>query len=207
MPYHIFEYIFNLSIVIGLIIPLFNILSGWLGGVFGGDINMDTDVGADSGSSGSIPIPFDIMCLCLGLVVFGAMGRALFGFMTSLMTVILVFLGSALLAAAAYISLYKLLVRRMRENKSSAISYHDLSGKNATVTLGISKGSVGTISLLDSTGAAITFRAKMDSHLEPYMPEVIPRGEPVVITEVSEDEKLCYVSVYHNRLEKQTKEE
>lgn len=211
MDITVLTYIFNLSIIIGLLIPLISAVSGWLGGLFGGggaDVSADVDIdlGADTGaeasptdSSGHFPIPFDLMCLCLGFVVFGAMGRVFMRQMTSTLTVILMLSVCVILALAAYVALYKLIIERLRKNKATTISYSNLNGKPATVTLKISRDAMGTVSLPDSTGANISFRAKIDPDLADYMPESIEQDEPVVITDVDEENKFCYVSVYKSR--------
>ena len=63
------------------------------------------------------------------------------------------------------------------------------------MTLRIMADSVGTISMRDSTGAPISFRAKMDPDLKDRMADAIQKGESVIITDVDKENKLCYVSV------------
>ena len=240
MDISVLNYIFNFCIILGFIIPLLNLLTGWFGSFFGGsgdmdidldtnidtgfdldadfsidvdlDVNIDMDVGMDlgdintdaaggtseSGGSGSA-FPFNVMCFCLFLVAFGALGQAFKWMMTSLLPTILLIALCLILAALLYWVLYKFIVKRLKNNDSSAMSLSDLPGKNATVILRIQRDSIGTISLRDSTGAAISFRAMIDTHLADRMPEVIQKGEPVFITEVDLDNKLCYVSTFFNR--------
>ena len=238
------NYVFNLCILIGFIIPLINLLSGWLGGLFGagGDVDFDVDfdvhtdvsvdlptdfstdfsadfsvgvsadisaaadigaaasadagVGSGAGAGGtSAPIPFNIMCLCLSMVVFGATGHIAKMFMASTLITILLLPVCLAIAGLAYVALYKLVILRLKNNDASATAYRDLRGKKAEVTLSIIADSVGTISLLDSTGAKISFRAKIDPDLKEKLPEKIPQGESVVITEVDTENKICYVSM------------
>jgi hypothetical protein len=92
--------------------------------------------------------------------------------------------------------LYTFLIKRLKENDASVISYRDLKGMDGEVTLSISENSLGTISVKDSTGAALSFRARIDPQLKSQMPDTIPKGETVVITEVDIANKLCYVSMY-----------
>ena len=187
-------YLFNLSVLIGFVIPLLNLFTGWFGGVFGADLDIDTDAG--KGVAGHGLIPFNIMCFCLSLVVFGALGHMVRGRMTNLPITILLLAGCLIVAALAYIALYKLLIKRLKNNNAAALSYHNLRGKSGQVTLTISGDGVGTISLRDSTGAAISFRAKIDPDLRSKLPESIKTGERVIVTEVDPQNKLCYVSTY-----------
>ena len=231
----VLNYVFNISILIGVVIPLLNLLTGWFGGFFsvGADVDFDAsvdasvdvsvdvstdvslDVGADAGMDAgtgtgadsattsvatSAVIPFNIMCLCLFLMVFGAMGHMMKWFMSGALMTALLLAGCIVVAGLAYFAMYKLLVKRLRNNDASALTYHDLRGKRAEVTLTIREGSVGTISLRDSTGAAISFRAKIDADLKGQMPESIPTGEFVIITDVDKSCKLCYVSMPFNKL-------
>jgi len=188
--------IFLFCIILGVAIPLLNLLTGWFGGMFGGvcvDVDIDVDVSA-VGSGGGI-VPFNIMCFCLFLVVFGSAGQATMQFMVNPLFTLLFLALCLILAGLAYWLLYKLLVKRLKESDVSALSYRDLTGRTATVTLSISGDSIGTISTRDSTGAAISFRAKMDSDLKEHMPNTIQKGERVVITAVDRENKLCYVAV------------
>jgi membrane protein implicated in regulation of membrane protease activity len=102
---------------------------------------------------------------------------------------------SLFLAGLMYWLLYKFLIKRLKESDASAFSYQCLTGKTAEVTLTISGDAMGTISMRDSTGAAISFRAKLDPDLKKWMPNSIQRGESVVITGADAERKLCYVAV------------
>ena len=219
MNLSVLNYIFNLCILIGFVIPLLNLITGWFGSFFGGggdvDIDIDIsdvgdisdigDIGTDAGDAPAAPgskssgFPFNIMCLCLFLIVFGAFGQSVRRYMTALLPAVLLLGACIAIALLSYWALYKFIVKRLKESDSSVMSFQDLPGKSAEVTLSISANSVGTISLPDSTGAAISFRAKIDKHLKDQMPGTIPKGENVIITEVDVENKLCYVSTYFNR--------
>jgi len=216
-------YIFNLSIIIGIVIPLLNVLTGWFGSFFGASVDADFDVapdidldfgvdasvdlstdvsmdiGSDAGAAtnvgSSAVIPFNFMCLCLFLVVFGAVGHMIRHLMTNTLLMVLLLVGCAVVAALAYMSMYRLLILRLKRSDSGALSYRALRGKSAEVTLTLKADSIGTISLRDSTGAAISFRAKIDADLKDQLPKEIPKGEKVIITEVDSVNKLCYVSL------------
>ena len=200
------EYIFNVGILVGFLIPLVTILTGWFGGALGGggaDVDVDLDISADSsvdsgGVGGSI-VPFNLKCLCFALVVFGALGRLTLNLMSTTLFAVLWLSVCFLLAALAYFGLYHLLIKRLKRSDPSALSFRDLRGRNATVTLPVSADRMGTISLLDKTGAAISFRAKIDPDLKRKMPQAIPTGEPVVITGVNMEKRLCYVSLPLNK--------
>ena len=203
--------IFMFCIGLGIALPLLSLLTGWFGGLFGGisldtDVSLDVDVGLDmdmdvdfSGptqvSAGGIVPSFNVMCFCLFLIVFGATGQALLPSMTNPLTTGL-FLGVAfVLGALFYWLLYHFLIKRLKESNASVFSYQDLKGKTAEVTLAMSGNSMGTISMRDSTGAAISFRAKIDPDLLEVMPDKLERGERVVITEADAEKKICYVGV------------
>ena len=119
--------------------------------------------------------------------------------MTAPFPTALLLLGCLALAALSYWALYTFLIKRLKENDASALSYRNLRGKEGVVTLSIARDAMGTITMRDSIGAAISFRAKMDPHLKDRMPDVIPKGESVVVTSVDEANKLCYVSMYLQR--------
>ena len=213
------NYTFNICIIIGFVIPLLNLITGWFGSFFSAGIDLDLDASADFNldvsadisldasadfsvdagidtevGSGGV-IPFNIMCLCLSLVVFGALGHMIKRFMTTPMLVVLLLLVCLFFAGLSYWALYTLVIKRLKQNDASALAYVDLKGKSAEVTLRISSDSIGTISLPDSTGAPISFRAKMDPDLKAQMSGAIAQGESVIITDVDKEHKLCYVSV------------
>ncbi|MCL2046293.1 MAG: DUF1449 family protein [Oscillospiraceae bacterium] len=241
MNQSILIYIFNLSILIGFIIPSLNILLSWLGGLFNGSVDVDTDVDVDldvdidldldldldldfdldigdmgdvgeigtTGAAGdglsevgsnSGAIAFNLMCLCFSLVVFGVVGHTFRRFMIILPITIALLIICLAISYYAYSLLYKQVIKRLKESDSTAISLKDLPGKNAEVTLRISTDNMGTISLRDSTGATISFRAKIDPDLKDQMPAVIQKGESVLITEVDIANKLCYVTTYYGRV-------
>ena len=227
----VLNYVFNLSILIGFVLPLLNLLTGWFGSFLNvgadmdvdipADISMDTsvdisidasvdisadfnadisaDVGADTNIAGGGHFPFNIMCFCLFLVVFGAVGHMAKGIMDGLLLTVLLLAGCLVVAGLFYWALYTLLVKRLKNSDSTALAYQSLRGKRAEVTLVIMADSMGTISLSDSTGAPISFRAKMDPDLINQLPEKIPKGESVIITEVDSVNKLCYVSLPFNK--------
>jgi len=225
------NYIFNISILIGFVIPLLNLLTGWFGSFLGVGADLDFDAspdagagadigagadldagadpgaGADLGAGGnagtsvgnSALIPFNVMCLCLFLVVFGALGHIAKLFMSNAFLIALLLIVCLAFAALAYWALYTLLIKRLKNSDASATSFRDLRGKKAEVTLVIKADSIGTISLRDSTGAALSFRAKMDPDLKNQMPDAIATGETIIITDIDKEDKLCFVSLPVNK--------
>ena len=216
----VLNYIFNVCMILGFAVPLLNIASGWLGGLVNSGADLDLDIDADfdidldldadmdiggdvaGGSGHSGAFQFNFMCLCLFLIVFGATGQAVKKFMTSIPVMVILLLACAAVAGACYWLMYKFLVKRLRENNASALSYADLAGRSGEVTLAVSNNSIGTISITDSTGAKISFRAKLDPDLKNHLPDTIRPGEIVLITDVDVDEKLCYISVRPNKFKK-----
>ena len=193
------NFIFNLCVLLGLVIPLLNIFTGWFGDMlnadfdFDADIDMNVDLDADlSGSGGSIP--FNVMCLCLFLVVFGVAGHVAKRWMQGGWSIALLLALCLALAAAFYVLLYRLVILRLKRNRPYAESYADLAGRRGEVSMRITPDALGTIRVRDSTGAFLSFRAKIDPDLAPRMPAVLPPGTTVVVTEADVREKLCYVS-------------
>jgi len=213
MVMDILIYIFNICIIIGFVIPLLNLVTGWFGGFFdagadvdvpsldaggsGADVSAGADVGAgaDTSIGNSALIPFNIMCLCLFLVVFGALGHIAKLFMTSSLTIVLLLVACVCVAALSYWGLYVLLIKRLKNSDSTTMTLCDLHGERAEVTLRITKDSNGMISVKDNIGAPISFRAMMDPELKSQMPDILSQGESVIITEIDRENNLCYVSV------------
>jgi len=193
------NFIFTVCIAVGFAIPLLNILTGWFGGFL--DVGADVDLDVDASVGGSGIIPFNVMCLCLFLVVFGATGQLAEQFMTNPLFTVLLLIACFLVAALFYWALYRLLIKRLKDSRTEAMCFRNLRGQTGTVTLRIAAGCMGTISVQDSTGAPISFRARMDPDLQDWMPEVIPKGETVVVTGIDMVNKHCYVSVPFNRME------
>jgi membrane protein implicated in regulation of membrane protease activity len=128
-------------------------------------------------------------------VVFGALGQMTKRFMVSPLFMVLLMFGCFILAGLSYWTMYTQVVKRLKQSDASVLGYCDLRGRSAEVTLVIPADSIGTISMRDSTGAPISFRAKMDPDLREKLPATIPRGETVIITDVDVANKFCYVSL------------
>ena len=191
MDWPALSYIFNLCILLGLAIPVLNIATGWFGNFFDFDVDID-------GPSGGF-LPFNLMCLCLLLVVFGAAGHMLSRWMDGLWPTVLLLTLALALGALFYALLYKLVITPLKRNRPYSVTYAELCGQRGEVTIRITRESLGAISVRDNTGTFLSFRAKIDPDLAARMPATIPAGEIVVVTEVDAKEKLCYVSILAER--------
>jgi membrane protein implicated in regulation of membrane protease activity len=189
--------IFNICLGVGFVLPILSILTGWFGDFFNVDFDVDVDVSADAGLDGPEfggVVPFNMMCFCLLLIVFGAFGKACARWMTSLGVTAALLLGILAVAVFFYWLLYTLVIKKLKSSDSQALSYDDFAGRRGEVTLPIRDGQIGMISVKDSTGSYISFRAKIDPGLQDFIGDAIPHGETVLVTEVNAREKLCYVS-------------
>lgn len=178
--------VFWVCAIVGFAVPVLNILLGWLGATF--DFGIESDLEFDG------PFPFNILCACFFLIVFGVLGIALERYMTSPLSIALLIALCAAAGVGGYALIYRVVVRRLKRNNPTALSYDDLPGARGEVTLRILGDGFGTISVRDSTGAAISFRAKIDPELRHYIGDAIPQGAQVVVTEARAQEKFCYVS-------------
>jgi len=59
--------------------------------------------------------------------------------------------------------------------------------------LRITHDSEGVISLKDSTGASITYRATLSAYAGIQGDYVIKQGQEVIISDFDSDKKICYV--------------
>ena len=178
--------VFWVCAIVGFVILLLNVLLGWMGSAL--DLGFESDLDIDG------VFPFNILCLCLFLIVFGALGIAVERWMTSLIATILLMLLISGAGAGAYALLYCFVIQKLRSSNPVALSYADLLGERGEVILRVKGEEYGMISVRDSIGAAISFRAKIDPELREYVGETIPQGTIVVVTEVCAEAKFCYVS-------------
>lgn len=220
---------FIVCAIVGFAIPLLSVLTGLFGDAFNFsgadadfdvsmdmdfdadldidldmdlDIDADLDLDADAGGVGGGAVPFNMMCFCLLLVVFGVVGKSLIGLMTSTLLAVVLTFAAFCVGALFYWAMYKFLVRRLKSNNPVALSYDKLIGRVGHVTLKVTADSIGMISIKDSTGALISFRAKIDPVLKDLIGDAIPTGETITITGVDINEKFCYVSTLQNKFNK-----
>ncbi len=201
-----FSYIFTVLILLGLAVPLLDVLLG----VFGSILNVDFEIGghhfgdlfnfsphADagmdvSGDAGTV-LPFNIMCLCFAMVVFGALGRLTLGLMVNIFAVIGCLIGLLAVSFGAYLAVYHFIVKPLRKNNPKAIGEWDLYAAKGLLLLRITKDSPGTVSLKDNTGAYISYRAKAKENVLETWGGLIAQGTEVVVTDIDAPGKTVYV--------------
>jgi hypothetical protein len=155
---------FNVCIALGLVLPLLDLALGFLGSLLDFDFDIGGhhmgDVfgsGGDAGGDGNV-LPFNIMCLCFGLVVFGALGRLSERLMVSAWAIAGTLIGLLGLAFLAYWLVFRFIVKPLKKSSPTAICQWDLLSAKGKLTLRNTKDSPGMVSLLDSTGARISYR-------------------------------------------------
>lgn len=186
----IIRYVFNVCIGVGFAIPLFSLLIGTFGSMFDVDIDIDTDAELDA------PVPFNMMSLCFALILFGAFGRYSMRYMNGAVMSIIMIILLITFSLLGYVVFYRTIILRMKANSPTALNYRDLIGKTGILTLKITDENDGTISVLDSTGAKISYRARaaMDKQ---HQDNVLNQGERVVVVDFNIKENTCYVERIH----------
>jgi membrane protein implicated in regulation of membrane protease activity len=180
--------IFNVCIGVGFAVPLLSLAVGSFGSLIDFDLNFDTDADIDG------PVPFNVMSLCFALILFGALGRFSMKFMVSTILTVVVVIILVIVSLICYRLFYRFVVLKLKSSNPLALEHSDLIGKIGMVTLRITEDSDGTVSVKDSTGANISYRARLSSGIDDDEDNLIPQGERVVIVDFNEEEKVCYVS-------------
>lgn len=150
---------------------------------------MDVDGAADTNS----PLPLNLMCLCFSLVVFGAVGSLLSGLMTKVWITIVCLAALAGISAGAYFLLYRFVVQPLKKSNPRAIKQWDLFAETGRLTLRITENSPGVVSLKDSTGAAISYRASAKKEVLANWDGEIPQGAEVLVVDIDSESKMAYV--------------
>lgn len=178
---------------------------------FDGNIDLDTDLPVEfdapdihletteipTSVQQNFPLRFNIYCLCLSFVVMGAMG--IFALETLLGAAqIAALIGGGVLAVAAYVLLYRLVVRRLKRNNASALNVNSLRFRHALVIFRITQTSPGKIETTDATGARITYPAMLDPAI--CKAEKIEEGEEIVITHIDKAQNTCYVTLAQKKM-------
>jgi hypothetical protein len=195
------SYIFTVLILLGLAIPLLDVLLG----VFGSILNFDFEIGGHhlgdmfdfsgsdvAGDAGAV-VPFNIMCLCFAMVVFGAFGRLTLGLMINTLVIILCLIGLLTVSFGAYLAVFHFIVKPLKKNNPKAIGDWDLIAAKGRLILRITKDNPGTVSLKDNTGANISYRAIAKETVLERWDGLIPQGTEVVVTDVDPVGKAVYV--------------
>lgn len=172
-------YLFYVAIGLGLIIPLLTLSFGFL--------ELDAD------SSDMLPLPINLMCLCFSLVVFGALGRAISPLMDTVPFTIGCLIALVVLSVAAYKVVFKYVVTPLKKSNPKAIKQWDLFAQKGRLTLRITEDSPGLISLKDSTGASISYRAYAKKDILETWNGEIPTGTEVIVVDINVDENITYV--------------
>ena len=195
------SYIFTVFILLGLAVPLLDVLLG----VFGSILNFDFEIGghhigdmfdfsgSDAGGDAGAVVPFNIMCLCFAMVVFGALGRLALGLMVNAFTIIGCLIGLLAVSVGAYLAVFHFIVKPLRKSNPKAIGEWDLFAAKGRLILRITKDSPGTVSLKDNTGASISYRAKAKEDVLERWEGLIPQGTEVVVTDVDTAGKIVFV--------------
>lgn len=195
------SFIFTVFILIGLAVPLLDVLLGFFGSVLNVDIEIGGhhlgDVfdfgGGDTGGDAGAVIPFNMMCLCFAMVVFGALGRLALPLMTSALTIILCLVGLLMVSAGAYLAVFHFIVKPLKKNNPRAIGEWDLFAARGRLILRITRDSPGTVSLKDNTGANISYRANAKEDILAKWDGLIPQGTEVIVTDIDAASKTVYV--------------
>lgn len=172
-------YLFYVAIGLGLIIPLLTLSFGFL--------ELDAD------SSDTLPLPINLMCLCFSLVVFGAVGRAISPLMDTAPFTIGCLIALLALSVAAYKIVLKYVVTPLKKSNPKAIKQWDLFAQTGRLTLRITEESPGLISLKDSTGANISYRAYAKKDVLDAWNGELPTGTEVIVVDIDVDANITYV--------------
>ena len=141
----------------------------------------------------------------LALITFGALGRFFSAFVNNPWISILVGLFIIKMSMEAYRFIQNL-TNKLKSNKSYALTYEEIVGKEGTLTLRVTATSEGTISIEDSTGACISYVARIKNIDNMDKDYFIPQGEKVVIIDFDLKNKICYVEQL-NKLQELNKRE
>ena len=167
--------------------PILSLLIGVFGSVFDVDFDLDTDHDFDG------LVPFNLMCTCFALIVFGSLGRLCAPYMTNMLFTVVIIVLLALVSLVAYLSLYKYVIVKLKRNNPLAITSYEIVGSVGKLTLRVTKDSDGVVSVLDSTGAAISYRARVCDFYKFDDSGRIDQGTEVVITGFNKDANIYYV--------------
>jgi membrane protein implicated in regulation of membrane protease activity len=99
----------------------------------------------------------------------------------------------ALVSFIAYLVLYKYVIVKLKRNNPLAITSAEIVGSVGKLTLRVTQDSDGVVSVLDSTGAAISYTARVCDFYKLDDTGRIDQGTEVVITGVNKDANIYYV--------------
>lgn len=180
--------VFNICLLTGFAVPILSLLTG----VFGSTLD-DVDVDLDTDHDFDGLVPFNLMSTCFALIVFGSLGRLFVPYMINTLITAVIIASSALVSYIAYLVLYKYVIVKLKRNNALAITSAEIVGSVGKLTLRVTKDSDGVVSVLDSTGAAISYRARVCDFYELNDTGRIDQGTEVVITGVDKGANIYYV--------------
>ncbi len=179
--------LFNVCLLTGFAVPVLSLLTGVFGSIFDVDFDLDTDHDFEG------LVPFNLMSTCFALIVFGSLGRFFAPYMINTLFTVVIIVLLAFVSFVAYLMLYKYVIVKLKRNNPLAISSHEIVGSVGKLTLRVTKDSDGVVSVLDSTGAAISYRARVCDFYKLDDTGRIDQGTEVVITGVDKDANIYYV--------------
>lgn len=158
---------------VGLLLPLAHVVLDFL--------DLDFDAGdADA------PLPFNIMALSFGVLVFGACGKIVL--VLGGHWVFSLILGGVLGILACW-ALTRFVIRPLKRNQPQAPSIRELVWKEGVIQLAVRPDFVGTVRVQNSAGSYTAYSARPAS----WVTEELPVGMEVLIVEVDEEKNICTV--------------
>ncbi|MBR5348411.1 MAG: hypothetical protein IK125_04170 [Lachnospiraceae bacterium] len=176
--------VYTICIVVGFSIPLITLI---LGGIFDASVDTDGDgpdmgfdFGFDIGDISISLLPASIHSICVGLMLFGAMGKILDGSLKLWMVVLIA-------VAVGYVGavIIQSFIRTLRKVEHTTISREDLVGCDGHVVNTIIAGGFGSVSVTTFDGITTNYPAKADNPTQ-----VIRQGSVVTIVRVEKNEVI-----------------
>lgn len=183
------DLIYNGLLVIGILVPLINILLGGLGDVLNVDVDVDGDTDFDC------PVPINITCLFFSCAILGLVGGRLHHVAGPLLS----FLVALLCGIAGYILLYRFVIRPLKRNDASAIRIKEMRGAIGTVTIAIPYGGIGEAIFKDKLGSAISYTVRHNDTDFP-MYDTIKVGSSVSVVGMEGDVLVVCMAPSENRV-------
>lgn len=152
---------------------------------------MDFDLNTDHNFDGLVP--FNLMCTCFALIVFGSLGRLFAPYMMNKLFAVVIIALIALVSFVGYLVLYKYVIVKLKRNIPLAITSAEIVGSVGKITLRITQDSDGVVSVFDSTGAAISYRARVCDFYKMDDTGRIEQGTEVLITGFDKVANIYYV--------------
>lgn len=159
------ERVYMICLLVGLGIPLLNLVLGAFGdiGDFAAHLDIDADAHFDSGPDFDYGawIPLSPICWSVFLIIFGGFGLIFYPRIgTGLGTTLAVIIGYAMMALVN-----NTIIRPLRRSNPAVLSTLDLIGQKAKVVNGIKKDSIGSIVIV-RTGVTLEYSARTTCETE-----------------------------------------